>query len=218
MKSRLSKLQRFANPSAVVGGTGNLRYCLAVLASGSLRFERSLNSIFEDRVPTLAINRNNYRQVSSARMSPTITVSGGMVGRVSLSLPEQFKRKQASYDILSVIAPGSYPIDFSDTVVTVEYLDFEIELLRMSDMDGGVKMNWPYAWPQSQVSSGKRNWTFSFLMLDSVKSIRALVDNVDCESKISATVEIAVKGLAATTKLESILGDGPQLVATYVAF
>ncbi|KAK9251777.1 hypothetical protein V1507DRAFT_463606 [Lipomyces tetrasporus] len=36
----------------------------------------------------------------------------------------------------------------------------------------------------------KRNWTFSFLILDSVKSIRALVDNFDCERNASCRFTI----------------------------
>ncbi|KAK9337494.1 hypothetical protein LIPSTDRAFT_73501 [Lipomyces starkeyi NRRL Y-11557] len=67
---------------------------------------------------------------------------------------------------------------------------------------------------------GKRDWTFSFLMLDSVKCIRALVDNAEWESKISVTgkgVEIAVEGVPATAKLEIILGYNPQLAMTDVS-
>ncbi|KAK9359234.1 hypothetical protein V1504DRAFT_434979 [Lipomyces starkeyi] len=64
---------------------------------------------------------------------------------------------------------------------------------------------------------GKRDWTFSFLMIDSVKRIRAFVDNAEWESKISVTakgVEVAVEGLPATAKLEIVLGDNPQLAVT----
>ncbi|KAK9384916.1 hypothetical protein V1515DRAFT_582465 [Lipomyces mesembrius] len=58
MKHRRLPASPVASPSAVVGGTGNLRYRFTVLASGLVRFEYSLGSVFEDRASTLAINRN----------------------------------------------------------------------------------------------------------------------------------------------------------------
>ncbi|KAK9311027.1 glycosyl hydrolases family 31-domain-containing protein [Lipomyces starkeyi] len=144
---------------------------------------------------------------------------GSIIPLDALKLPGNGGTNPESLEIIVVVGrDGSFDLYEDDgNGRDIEDVDFVYTPITYTQKIGTLSIGPVVA---KSKSVDKRNWTLSFLKLDSVKGIRVMVDNADWEAKISVTsnsTEVVVEGVAASSKLEIVLGDDPQLAVNDVS-